>query len=116
MTEARPHVSINMAMTLDGKVMRPDGRWYGLSSPADRARMDVYRAQADALIVGRNSIDRDDPVVKPRTDGPHPVPVLVCRTALPPHNRRIFQDEAHRALVFTTEQLAGYGRATGLYG
>ena len=46
-------LSINMAMTLDGKVARPDGKWYGLSSRNDKKRMDLIRSQADALILGK---------------------------------------------------------------
>lgn len=87
-----------MAMTLDGKVMRPDGRWYGLSSKADRRRMDVYRAEADALIVGRNSVEKDNPVLR-LADGRSPVPVMICRTALPPSDRHVFRD-APGTLVF----------------
>ncbi|HMZ61570.1 MAG TPA: dihydrofolate reductase family protein, partial [Leptospiraceae bacterium] len=42
-------LSVNMAMTIDGKTARPDGKWYGLSSRNDKIRMDKYRSEADAL-------------------------------------------------------------------
>ncbi|EMF45079.1 riboflavin biosynthesis protein RibD C-terminal domain protein [Leptospira interrogans serovar Lora str. TE 1992] len=48
-----PNVSVNMAMTLDGKVSRPDGRWYGLSSRNDKKRMDEIRSKAEVLILGK---------------------------------------------------------------
>lgn len=92
-----------MAMTLDGKVMRPDGRWYGLSSKSDRRQMDVYRAEADALFVGRNSVEKDNPVVR-IPGGKCPVPVMICRSALPPSDRHVFKD-APGTIVFAPNEL-----------
>ena len=63
-------LAINMAMTLDGKVARPDGKWYGLSSRQDKRQMDRIRSQADALILGKNSLINDDPVIKLRRQRP----------------------------------------------
>ena len=46
-----------MAMTIDGKVERPDGKWYGLSSKNDKAKMDFYRSQYEVLILGKKLED-----------------------------------------------------------
>ena len=109
----RPLVKVNMAMTLDGKVMRPDGRWYGLSSPADRHRMDLYRQEADMLLVGKESVIQDDPVVVPKhmPDGIlPPQPVMICRNSLPPVDRKIFRQNTVRPLLCITAELeAGIG-------
>lgn len=90
-----------MAMTLDGRVMRPDGTWHGLTSAIDRRRMDVHREAADVVIVGKNSVAADDPEVLPprlRYVGGvgeqrlGPVPVMIARSSLPPADRRVFRD------------------------
>ena len=97
-----------MAMTLDGKVARPDGRWHGLSSAGDRHRMDIYRGEADALIVGRESVIQDDPLVVPRHihEGERPpVPVMICRSRLPPVDRKMFAQTQARPLLCISSQL-----------
>ncbi len=100
-----------MAMTLDGKVMRPDGRWYGLSSKADRRQMDAYRADAEALFVGRNSVEKDNPVVRV-SEGRSPVPVMICRTMLPPSDRHVFRD-GPGTIVFAPAELVDAAGKTG---
>ncbi len=95
-----------MAMTLDGKVMRPDGTWRGLTGSEDRRRMDVLRIANDVLIVGKNSIINDDPDVIPKhASGRPPLPVMICRT-LPPVDRKIFRQTIRRPLVFLTKRLS----------
>lgn len=57
----RPHVSLNMAMTVDGKITTAAREYPRFPSPRDRCHMDELRALADAVIVGAESIRRDDP-------------------------------------------------------
>lgn len=93
-------LSINMAMTLDGKVARPDGKWYGLSSRSDKKRMDLIRSQADALILGKNSLLNDDPVIKLRyVDGKDPLPVILLRKGIIPKTKKVFSHTVVRPLV-----------------
>tara|TARA_B100001939_G_scaffold98377_1_gene84712 strand:- start:21737 stop:22345 length:609 start_codon:yes stop_codon:yes gene_type:complete len=92
-----------MAMTLDGKVMRPDGSWHGLTSSYDRKTMDEYRSRAQALIVGRNSVEKDNPVFALKDGRPGPRPVMICRSRLPVSNLRFFQ---HNPLLYVTPDLA----------
>ncbi|MDF3821003.1 RibD family protein [Leptospira sp. 96542] len=98
-------LSINMAMTLDGKVVRPDGRWYGLTSQEDKNQMDVYRSQSDALLVGKNSILNDNPIVRirsiPNVLNPRPV-ILIRKGTLPP-NKHVFEESDHIPLIICTK-------------
>ncbi|TGN09401.1 RibD family protein [Leptospira ilyithenensis] len=98
-------LSINMAMTLDGKVVRPDGRWYGLTSKDDKHQMDVYRSQSDALIIGKNSIINDNPVVKIRAfpNVLNPRPVILVRKGSLPINKHVFEESDHIPLVICTK-------------
>ncbi|MCB1169422.1 MAG: RibD family protein [Leptospiraceae bacterium] len=93
----QPHLSVNMAMTLDGKVMLPDGTWHGLTSTRDRLRMDEYRRQARILIVGRNSVEKDNPVFRLKDGGAGPRPTMICRSRLPVEGLRFFD---HNPLLF----------------
>ena len=94
-------VSINMAMTLDGKIARPDGKWYGLSSKTDKMQMDIYRSVSDTLIIGKNSIINDDPVIRIRyvENAKNPRPVILVRNGTIPKNRKVFELAAERPYV-----------------
>ena len=96
-----------MAITLDGKTARPDGKWYGLCSPADRTRMDELRAAADCVIIGKNSVIYDDPVVKLKYyAGKSPRPVMIVRSSGLPSDRHIFNDVTYnlKPIVFCTDK------------
>lgn len=92
-----------MAMTLDGKVSRPDGKWYGLNTISDKKKMDTIRAKADAIIVGKSSILNDDPVVTIRyTYCPKPPrPIILLQKSTLPKNRKIFSTNP---IIFCTVQ------------
>lgn len=93
-------LAINMAMTLDGKVARPDGKWYGLSSRNDKKRMDLLRSESDALILGKNSLINDDPVIQLRfVDGKNPLPVILLRKGFVPKTKKVFHKQDVRPLV-----------------
>ncbi|MDV6234259.1 RibD family protein [Leptospira ellisii] len=97
-----PKVSINMAMTLDGKVARPDGRWYGLSSRNDKRKMDEIRSRAEVLILGKNSIANDDPVIHLRyvENIPDPRPVILLRSGTLPEDKKVFRFSKQPPLIF----------------
>ncbi|EQA35268.1 riboflavin biosynthesis protein RibD C-terminal domain protein [Leptospira inadai serovar Lyme str. 10] len=101
-----PYLSVNMAMTLDGKVSRPDGKWYGLSSRNDKKRMDEIRAISDGLILGKNSLVNDDPVTRLRyvdQEG-EPRPILLVRNGTLPEDRNVFQNSRKKPLLFCTKR------------
>ncbi|TGK02916.1 RibD family protein [Leptospira langatensis] len=97
-----PFLFVNMAMTLDGKVCRPDGKWYGLSSRNDKRRMDEIRSEADALILGKNSLLNDDPVTHLRyvEAEKEPRPILLVRSGTLPEDRKVFQFSKVPPLLF----------------
>lgn len=98
-------LSINMAMTLDGKVVRPDGKWYGLTSSTDKSQMDIYRSSADALIIGKNSIINDNPIVKIRSipNVLNPRPVILIRRGSIPIDKHVFDESDHIPLIICTK-------------
>ena len=57
----RPHVLVNMAVTVDGKVDTVARRGARISGPADSARVDRLRADVDAVMVGGHTLLREDP-------------------------------------------------------
>jgi diaminohydroxyphosphoribosylaminopyrimidine deaminase/5-amino-6-(5-phosphoribosylamino)uracil reductase len=61
MATGRPHVTLKMAMTLDGKLAARGGRSRWITSEAARREGYALREEHDALLVGVNTVLTDDP-------------------------------------------------------
>jgi len=57
----RPFVTMNMAMTADGKITSVGREEPKFTSRRDKRTMDKYRAEADAVLVGAGTLRADDP-------------------------------------------------------
>ena len=57
----RPYVLISCAMSVDGRIDDTSPDRLVLSGPADLARVDELRASSDAILVGANTVRRDNP-------------------------------------------------------
>ena len=65
---SRPFTSINMASTLDGKITSYCRELPTFMSDADQRRMDHFRAENDALMVGASTIRNDNPELHVRSE------------------------------------------------
>jgi 2,5-diamino-6-(ribosylamino)-4(3H)-pyrimidinone 5'-phosphate reductase len=57
----RPHILVNVAMTVDGKIDTVKRKGATISSAADKARVDRLRADVDAVLVGGRTLIDEDP-------------------------------------------------------
>ncbi|KAG1655585.1 hypothetical protein FOA52_005884 [Chlamydomonas sp. UWO 241] len=73
----RPLSLLKYAMTLDGKIATRTGHSAWVTSPPARALVFEQRARSDAVIVGGNTVRRDNPRLTTRREGGH-VPVRIC--------------------------------------
>lgn len=84
----RPLSLLKYAMTLDGKIATSSGHSAWVTSPPARAMVFEQRGRSDAVIVGGNTVRRDNPRLTTRREdkGCHaPVRVVMSRTLdLPP--------------------------------
>jgi diaminohydroxyphosphoribosylaminopyrimidine deaminase/5-amino-6-(5-phosphoribosylamino)uracil reductase len=74
----RPHLTLKLATTLDGRIAtrRGESRW--ITGPQARTRVHLMRAQADAVLIGAGTARADDPMLDVRGLGPRVVqPVRV---------------------------------------
>lgn len=55
----RPHLSLNLAISADGKITSVSRRPSGWTSARDLERLKKLRESADALIVGRHTLESD---------------------------------------------------------
>ena len=68
-------------MTLDGKIATTTGHAAWVSCADSRARVFAMRARSDAVIVGGNTVRRDNPNLTTRKQGGHaPVRIVMSRT------------------------------------
>ena len=91
---ARPHVTVNFAMSVDGKIALPARKPTRISDEEDLRRVHQLRATCDAVLVGVGTVLADDPklTVKPEhATGRNPLRVVLDsegRTPFPPRNSK----------------------------
>ena len=77
----RPFSILKYAMTADGKIATSAGHAAWVSCAESRARVFAARARSDAVIVGGNTVRRDNPRLTTRAEGGHtPVRIVMSRT------------------------------------
>jgi diaminohydroxyphosphoribosylaminopyrimidine deaminase/5-amino-6-(5-phosphoribosylamino)uracil reductase len=65
----RPHVTLKLATSLDGRIALPSGESRWITGEVARAHGHVERARADAILVGRGTYDADAPRLDVRLAG-----------------------------------------------
>ncbi|HVL88394.1 MAG TPA: 2,5-diamino-6-(ribosylamino)-4(3H)-pyrimidinone 5'-phosphate reductase [Candidatus Thermoplasmatota archaeon] len=107
-------VTLNCAMSADGKIALSGGARLRLSSPQDKKRVHELRARVDAILVGAGTVLRDDPELLvdeelvPRPH--HPLRVVLDSNLRTPPSARVLRGPA-KTLVFCAK-----GRARPLAG
>ena len=77
MEKSRPYVILSAAMTLDGKIGKNTTK-IKLSSKKDKIRVHRLRAKVDGILIGKNTLDADNPTLSVRyTRGKNPVRILL---------------------------------------
>jgi diaminohydroxyphosphoribosylaminopyrimidine deaminase/5-amino-6-(5-phosphoribosylamino)uracil reductase len=67
--DGRPHVTLKLAVSADGKVALPGRRPVAITGEAARARVHMLRAQHDAILIGIGTALADDPQLTCRLPG-----------------------------------------------
>ena len=68
-TRNRPHVTLKMAVSSDGRIGRRGQGQVAISGPVSRAQSHLMRAEADAIMVGIGTVLEDDPELTCRLPG-----------------------------------------------
>src|SRR5437879_4800296 len=91
----RPYVLLSCAMSIDGYIDDSTSKRLVLSNEADLDRVDEVRASCDAILIGANTIRRDNPRLLVNSDArraervshglpPYPAKVTITRAGLDP--------------------------------
>lgn len=97
----RPLGILKYAMTLDGKIAATTGHSAWVTTPASRARVHDLRAGCDAVIVGGNTVRRDNPLLTSHGVGHNPLRVVMSRQLDLPEDAKLWDTAEVPTLVFT---------------
>ena len=96
----RPHVTVNIAMSADGKLSTKERRQVKISGNADFIRVDELKAGSDAVMVGIGTVIADDPSLTVKSEklkrarvsrglDEHPIRVVVDSRGRTPVNAAV---------------------------
>ncbi|EFJ23954.1 hypothetical protein SELMODRAFT_102410 [Selaginella moellendorffii] len=101
-THEVPFSILKYAMTLDGKIAASTGHASWVSSKMSRQRVFETRGRSDAIIVGGNTVRRDNPRLTTRREGGHlPVRVVMSRTLNLPLELHLWDVSNAHTIVMT---------------
>lgn len=104
MAASRPRVILSAAVSVDGKIATRTGD-SRLSSEDDIARMHELRSRTDAILVGKNTVLRDDPMLTVRhARGPNPVRVILDSNGEISTNCRILKTAAQVPTILAVSE------------
>ncbi len=105
----RPLVILSCAISLDGKLASEEGDTK-LSSYEDKAEVHKLRSQVDAIMVGVNTVLKDDPHLtvsdKYYKSEKHPIRVIVDSKARTPPNAKCITYRSHVPAIIAVTNLA----------
>jgi len=77
MAKSRPHVILSAAISVDGKIATKTGD-SNLSSKIDKIRVHKLRSKVDAILIGQNTLRRDDPILSVKyVKGRNPIRIIL---------------------------------------
>lgn len=101
MEEHRPFVVLKVAVTLDGMMAAEDGESQWITGPKAREYVQELRRDADAILVGVNTVLKDNPRLTCRvTEGKRLLRIVLDSRLRFPDSCRLLEDEG-QVLVFT---------------
>lgn len=100
-TTSLPFVTVKIAMSLDGKICDEYGDAKWVSSPDSRRRTGLMRECVDAIMVGAETLRKDDPsLLSHAKANADLVRVIVSRSGRLPPRAQVFTDGKNKTLVF----------------
>ena len=91
MVNSKPKVTLSAAITLDGKIGQKN-KQIVLSSKSDKIRVHKLRSKSDAILVGKNTVQQDDPLLTVRyTKGKNPIRIILDSHGTIKNNSKIIK-------------------------
>jgi len=104
MKKKMPFVTLKMATSLDGKIATQTGDSKYITGNESRKYVHQVRNEVDAVMVGINTIIRDDPLLDSRlVKGKNPIKVIVDSTLKIPEKAKVLNDPG-KVIIATTKK------------
>lgn len=100
-TNRVPYVTLKLAVSLDWQTVPARGRW--MTTPEARRRGHELRAQVDAILVGIETVLKDDPLLTSHGQGKNPLRVVLDSRLRIPLAAKVLNNRA-KVLIVTTDQ------------
>lgn len=99
----RPWVTLKIAQTADGYVAAPNGESRWITGHEAREQVHVWRSRYDAVLVGRNTAEQDNPTLTVRhVEGRQPLRVVIDGPYSLPSNLNLFSDPYEEKTIVIT--------------
>ncbi len=89
----RPYIILKMASTMDGFIAEADGYSKWITNQKSRESVHKLRASCDAILVGRKTIEKDNPFLTSHGKGKNPKIVLLDPDSKLDKNKNVFQND-----------------------
>ena len=101
-THRQPFGILKYAMTLDGKIATTTGHSAWVSGPDSRRQVHLLRSQCDAVLVGGNTVRKDNPTLTSHgVRDPNPLRVVMSRQLNLPTQANLWNTQVAPTLVIT---------------
>lgn len=110
----KPFVTLKTATTLDGKIATVTGESQWITGEQARADVHALRHQNDAILVGVNTVIKDNPRLTTRlgeTEGRHPIRIILDSSLRTPLDAQILDTSTAPTWIFTTKSASDEKRS-----
>ncbi|MBU0615555.1 MAG: bifunctional diaminohydroxyphosphoribosylaminopyrimidine deaminase/5-amino-6-(5-phosphoribosylamino)uracil reductase RibD [Nanoarchaeota archaeon] len=103
MKTKKPFVIVKAAMSLDGKIATKTGHSKYITGTEARKHVHQLRSELDAIMVGSNTVMKDDPMLTTRlVKGKNPIKIVVDSKLKLNLNSNVVKNEPSKLIVATT--------------
>ena len=113
-----PFVTLNSALSLDGKIATSTGESQWITGPEARERVHRMRDQVDAILVGAGTVFKDNPRLTTRLKkgkGSNPARVILDVRAEIPLKSKVFRQARRERVIYVTARGASVFRTNKLH-
>ena len=105
MVNSKLKITLSAAITLDGKIGQKN-KHIVLSSKSDKIRVHKLRSKSDAILVGKNTVQQDDPLLTVRyTKGKNPIRIILDSRGTIKNSSRIIKTCKHVPTIIVVSEL-----------
>ena len=105
MENCKSMIVLSAAMTLDGKIGQRNKKVI-LSSKSDKIRVHKLRSKFDAILVGKNTVEQDDPLLTVRhVKGKNPIRIILDSHGTIKNTSKIIKTAKNVPTIIVTSQL-----------